>query len=143
MQKSLNQSKYLGFCKAESDHLCNACELKMVIVVLIVSLHTACLQKMAIILWLYSWTFSILLQSSINDGPHIELQYSSVGRTIVTNNLTSILESRWSKDLLINPSSRLALLEMLLVCEWNLSWLSKRMPRSFWDSAISIAMPFI
>jgi len=29
-----------------------------------------------------------------NDGPHIELQYSSVGRTMDTNSLVNILESR-------------------------------------------------
>ena len=44
----------------------------------------------------------------MNDGPHTGLQYSIVGPTNVTNNLISMSEFKWSKDLLISPSSRLA-----------------------------------
>jgi len=37
------------------------------------------------------------------------LPYSRIGRTRILNNLLSIVGSRYSKDLLINPSTQLAL----------------------------------
>ena len=54
----------------------------------------------------------------------------------VPNSLTS--KSRWSKDLFISPSKRLALAAIVVMWWENLSWSSNRIPRSLWDSTLSI-----
>ena len=77
----------------------------------------------------------------INWGPHTGLLYSSVGRSIVTNNFANIFGSKYSKDLLVSLSRRFALVVTSMVRSWNFRWLSNIILRSLWDTTLAITVP--